>query len=73
MITQLYYDWYATPEQGEDYSQAIVGKNNVVSIEKKLPSCDGDKLHFLITKSTGVTIEVYNPSRVVYNENNHTF
>jgi len=73
-IIKLFYNWFATPEFGEDYARAIVGEkffgeSIVVKITEKNFQDYGDKFFYDIHLENGNVIRVFNPNTVYMSPN----
>ena len=68
MITKLTFNWFYTPEPGEQYEQHVVGVNGVVRIAEELPVEPGDRLCYVVKFNNGTKEIIYNPCRVYLNE-----
>jgi hypothetical protein len=69
-IGSIIYNWYATPENGEEFSQIIAGKIyqgiTCVKITEHLPMGEGDRLWYDVYYSDGSIDRIYNPNYVSY-------
>lgn len=66
-IWKLTYNWHQTNwdgTAGEDYSQHIVGENNVTEIIEHPSQTDGDKWFCYVRFSDGSEQRIFNPNQV---------
>ena len=69
MITEIIHNWYATSENGEEYTRVIVGKTypengELLSISEHSALGEGDKWYYDLEFSSGKIIRVFNPNTV---------
>lgn len=53
-VTSVEYNWHQDDGGGEDYYSAVVGKNDVISIEYHEPKGEGDKHYCDIEHESGI-------------------
>lgn len=64
-IQTLIFNWYATPENGEEFSQYEVGRNGVVRIDEYRAQGEGDKWCWDVHLDDGRIISIFNPNQVI--------
>lgn len=73
-ITRVIFNWYATPENGEEFTQIEVNNYNddlskdvvCIQIDEKLPAGEGDRLWYDCHFSDGTMTRIFNPNMVFY-------
>ena len=70
-ITGLNFNWYTTPENGEEFTSVTVGNvyQNGVAVTEIIEhnaAGEGDKWFYDINYSDGTTTRVFNPNAVFY-------
>lgn len=64
-IESVAYNWYATPENGEEFTTATVGKDGVQDIIEYIPNNGDLRWHYDIITNKGI-VRIFNPNIVVY-------
>lgn len=71
-ITGINYNWYATPENGEEFTNRTVGVRygNVTcdNIKEHSAAGNGDRWFYDISYSDGSIERIFNPNQVVFTE-----
>lgn len=69
-ICQLNYNWYATPENGEEFQCACVGSSDgirvIEAIHEHSAAGEGDRWFYEICFSDGSSETVFNPNKVFW-------
>ena len=73
MIKSINYNWFVTPENGEEVSTLIVGVPYGIlgfctHIEEHKPSFEGDKWYYDVHFSKGEIHRIFNPNYVARTE-----
>lgn len=77
-ITRIDYNWYFTPENGEEFFKAVVGevqhyeKSKCVKIEEHFAQGEGDKWFYIIHYEDKTSVKIFNPNKV-YSDNSPQF
>ena len=72
-IIEIHFNWYATPENGEEVTIVMFGAmfrgKQVIEITEHLPAGEGDRLWYdLIFHGRKGSVRIFNPNLVVYDE-----
>ena len=71
LITSIIYNWYASLENGEDFSTITVGKRygsnlTCTLIEEHRAAGEGDRWFYDVHNSDGTSTRIFNPNQVFY-------
>lgn len=69
-IKTYIFNWFASPENGDEHQRATVGEkfsdSIVRSIHEHLPQGEGDKCYYDIELESGEKIRNFNPNTVLF-------
>lgn len=76
-IKGIKYNWFATPENGEEFSSWFIGMNyrndiSVIKIKEHQPAGEGDKWYYDVFLSDGTMERIFNPNVVVFDNEEET-
>ena len=76
-IKGITYNWFVTPENGEEFSSWFIGMNyrndiSVIKIEEHRPAGEGDKWYYDVFLSDGTMERIFNPNVVVFDNEEET-
>ena len=76
-IKGINYNWFATPENGEEFSSWFIGMNyrndiSVIKIKEHRAEGEGDKWYYDVFLSDGTMERIFNPNVVVFDNEEET-
>ena len=65
-IESIVFDFYASAENGEEFTQATVGKSGCIEIIEHQAAGEGDKWYYIMVFEDGTVSMTFNPNHVTY-------
>lgn len=76
-IQKLFFNWFSSPENGDEYQQAVVGEEYAKSIVKNIDEHrsqgEGDRWFYDINLESGEMVRVFNPNTVLFDKDETPF